>query len=109
METFKPLQISYNIYGIDDAKKLVNKKVIRNKKPPQFYKESAALGARVSVNFTRGNVIFSTDYLMKMVAEKKSVYHKHWGVKPASFFASMQFSLVYRMIIDCYIFKIEKI
>lgn len=53
---------------------------------------------QISDNFIKGYEITSTDELIRLAHNKKSVYHSNFGIKPASVIINMNFSCVIRMI-----------
>lgn len=53
---------------------------------------------QISENFIKGKPITTTEQLMRLAHEKKSVYHSGFKIKPASVIINMNFMCVIHMI-----------
>lgn len=49
---------------------------------------------KISKNCFKGEVITNPGDIIKLVKQRKSVYSVRWGLKPATFIASMQFRMI---------------
>jgi hypothetical protein len=64
---------------------------------------------KISKNCFKGGVITDPNDLCKLALEKKSVYYRNWGVKPAAIYLSMQFTIVIRLIDQRELFNVIKL
>lgn len=63
---------------------------------------------QISKNFIKGDLITDPKELFQLVADKKSVYHSNWGIKPASVIVNMSFYSVMKSIKDKSLYKTTK-
>jgi hypothetical protein len=53
---------------------------------------------KISKNCYKGELITNPFDVVRLALERKSVYYKNWGVKPAAFYLSQHFRLVIYLI-----------
>lgn len=62
----------------------------------------------ISYSFYQGKAIKSHEELAQLAREKKSVYHKYWGVKPAVFIINLPYSVLIDVIKKGKLYRTEK-
>ena len=63
---------------------------------------------KVSKNCYKGELITNANEIHRLSLERKSVYTRNWGVKPAAVLLSMQFILIMRLINDKQLFYVVR-
>lgn len=53
---------------------------------------------QISENFIKGEPITTTEQLIRLAREKKSIYHSGFKIKPAAVIINMNFMFVIQMI-----------
>ena len=63
---------------------------------------------KISKNYYKGDLIKNTEELIILAEQKKSIYTKNWGIKPASVIINMSFKIVIHLLNSNLLYNIIK-
>jgi len=64
---------------------------------------------KISKNCFKGELITSLNDIYRLALEKKSIYYKNWGIKPAAVYLYIQVMIVMRLICGKKLFFVNKV